>query len=427
MFVNDIIQNIHTDLNGIFSIEELKLFLILYADDQVLFASSALSLQSMLNNIEQYCNQWGLKINTSKTKVLIFEKSNRHTFYDFYLYNEKLEIVSSFKYLGVYFFKNGNWHRTQKVITEHASKAMHRLFSVFSQYEFSVKEKCKLFDILVSPILNYSSEVWGLNDGKDIETIHTKFIRRVLYVNKSTNLAGLYGELGRVPLSIIRKIHMLPYWIKILKSDNNCIIKQVYRMLRNDANSNISYNSHNWAYQIKTILENLGLSDLWINQDNSVIVLPIIKQRLLDQYYQQWYSNINNSQRLLTYSRFKHSFNLEPYLEIIHEKKFKIALSRFRLSSHQLEIERGRYSNIPRDERKCRFCNRNVIENEYHFLLVCPLYTSIRQKYLKPYYNSWPTLNKFDRLMSSCNKKEIINLSKYIYFASRLRQDLETD
>ena len=75
------------------------------------------------------------------------------------LTNEKLEIVSSFKYL----FKNGNWHRTQKVITEHASKAMHRLFSVFSQYEFSVKEKCKLFDILVSPILNYSSEVWGLN------------------------------------------------------------------------------------------------------------------------------------------------------------------------------------------------------------------------------------------------------------------------
>lgn len=90
MFVYDIIQNIHTDLNGIFSIEELKLFLILYADDQVLFASSALSLQSMLNNIEQYCNQWGLQINTSKTQVLIFEKGNRHTFYDFYLYNEKL-------------------------------------------------------------------------------------------------------------------------------------------------------------------------------------------------------------------------------------------------------------------------------------------------------------------------------------------------
>ena len=55
---------------------------------------------------------------------------------------------TSFKYLGVYFFKNGNWHRTQKWIAEHASKAMHRLFSVFQQYEFKTSKKYKLFDAL---------------------------------------------------------------------------------------------------------------------------------------------------------------------------------------------------------------------------------------------------------------------------------------
>ena len=62
----------------------------------------------MLNDIEEYCNTWGLKINVNKTKVLIFEKSKESTHYDFYLYNKKLEVVSSFKYLGVYFFKNGH-------------------------------------------------------------------------------------------------------------------------------------------------------------------------------------------------------------------------------------------------------------------------------------------------------------------------------
>ena len=36
MFVNDIIANINTNLDGIFTVDELKLFLILYADDQVL-------------------------------------------------------------------------------------------------------------------------------------------------------------------------------------------------------------------------------------------------------------------------------------------------------------------------------------------------------------------------------------------------------
>ena len=38
---------------------------------------------------------------------------------------ENLEVVTSFKYLGVYLFKNGNWNRTQKGITEHASYALH--------------------------------------------------------------------------------------------------------------------------------------------------------------------------------------------------------------------------------------------------------------------------------------------------------------
>lgn len=77
--------------------------------------------------------------------------------------------------------------------------------------------------------------------GKDIEIIHTKFLRKVLGVNKSTNLIGLYGELGRIPLYIMRKVNMVRYWIKLLRSNENKITKQVYQMLRQDANNNISY------------------------------------------------------------------------------------------------------------------------------------------------------------------------------------------
>ena len=85
----------------------------------------------MLTDIEKYCNTLGLKINTSKTKVMIFEKG-RHASYDFYLNNIKLEIVSNFKYLGVYLFKNGNWHSTQKSIANHASFALNNSFSVLT-------------------------------------------------------------------------------------------------------------------------------------------------------------------------------------------------------------------------------------------------------------------------------------------------------
>ena len=72
-------------------------------------------------------------------------------------------------------------------------------------------------------------------------------------------------------------------------------------MLRNDANSNESYGGLNWAFNVKKILDKLGLSNLWINQLSLSINFSQIKQRILDQYQQKSYSEINNSQRLFYY------------------------------------------------------------------------------------------------------------------------------
>ena len=38
-----------------------------------------------------------------------------------------------------------------------------------------------------------------------------------------------------------------------------------------------------------------------------------------------------------------------------------------RISDHALEIERGRYNKINREQRICRQCHLNVIEDEEHF------------------------------------------------------------
>ena len=69
----------------------------------------------MLTDIENYCDKCQLKIKTTKTKVMIFDKGRCNTIHDFFLYNEKLENVKYFKYLGIYFSKNGSWLRSQKV------------------------------------------------------------------------------------------------------------------------------------------------------------------------------------------------------------------------------------------------------------------------------------------------------------------------
>ena len=155
---------------------------------------------------------------------------------------------------------------------------------------------------------------------------------------------------------------------------------------------------------------------VWNHEFYIEIPFSLIKQRLFDSYYQSWYSDINNSSRLKTYSLIKHEFIFENYLDYITNKRLRIALTRLRTSSHSLAIEEGRYNNTQIDNRLCK-CQMIVIENEYHFMIVCPLYRDIRKKYLNPDYCSWPTLNKFENLMLSQSKNVQLNIAKYIHFA----------
>ena len=200
------------------------------------------------------------------------------------------------------------------------------MFSLFSQVELPVSEKYKLFDTLVGSILNYSAEIIGAVETKDIELVHTNSCRWILHVRKSTNLTGLYGELGRVFFVITRKIRMIKYWAKLLKLDANAIPKKIYFMLRKDAENNVTYNRANLASQVKSLLDELGLTYIWVQQDDINIPCDFIQQRIMDMYKQSWYANINNSFRLFMCARIKHEYEMEHYLDFITEKNVKLLL-----------------------------------------------------------------------------------------------------
>ena len=97
----------------------------------------------------------------------------------------------------------------------------------------------------------------------------------------------------------------------------------------------------------------------------------ILKQRLTDNFVQNWHSLVENSSRA-TFYRSIASFQYQPYLEIVNIFKFCNAISKLRMPSHRLEIEAGRWvrvNRVPVNERKCILCN--VMDDEYHFVLEC--------------------------------------------------------
>ena len=233
-----------------------------------------------------------------------------------------------------------------KEVTEQYQYPLHKLFTVFNQIDLTIKNKCQLFDNLVVPILNYGAEVLVYNKCKDIESVHSKFIRKLLHVQKSTNLDGLFGELRRYHMKIRRQIIMVKFWSKLVNLDNSSIIKKIYNMLKNEANNNRTMKGINWASHMKTLLDSLGLSNLWANQDTVTINYNYIKQRIIDNYIQTWHSNINESKRLDSYSKYKENFVLEEYLSKTTNRKYTTSLTRFSLSSHELLIEKGRHLHI---------------------------------------------------------------------------------
>jgi hypothetical protein len=78
--LSPLLCNLYTnDLPNITDPVSLDVRRLLYADDLILLSESEKVLQSCLDNLNSYCNRWKLKINISKTKVIVFSKGKRKT------------------------------------------------------------------------------------------------------------------------------------------------------------------------------------------------------------------------------------------------------------------------------------------------------------------------------------------------------------
>ena len=72
MYVNDIEREFITKGADGVDLGFIKLFLLLYADDIVIFSESAVGLQHGLDLLQEYCQRWRLTVNPNKSKIIIF-------------------------------------------------------------------------------------------------------------------------------------------------------------------------------------------------------------------------------------------------------------------------------------------------------------------------------------------------------------------
>ena len=395
----------------------LKLLVLLYADDTVILADSALNLQLALNKLEDYCTKWKLSVNISKSKVCIFSKRKTKTDTLHFKYNDSIiEIVDHFQYLGVIFKYNGSFKLCIEKLFTQGQKAMFSVLQKCRKYDLPIDLQLDLFDKMVLPILTYGCEVWGLenmNVINIIEKLHLKFCKYVLNVKSSTPTVIVYGELGRYPLYIDIYARMVKFWMKILTGESEKLSFKIMNAV-NFTNVNLP-----WQSKIREILYNCGLYAIWdFNTPvNTLWLSKTVKQKLSDLYLSEWRQTVYNSSKCYLYRIYKIDIKFEEYL-IKLNPNLRRNLCKLRTVNHKLPIETDRYKNIPRNERHCSLCREPVICDEFHIIFKCKNLVNLRKKYL-PFINSSSrnvsVLKLFD--IFDCQGEQLNNLALFAKYA----------
>ena len=400
-----------------------EIFLLTYADDIAYISDTIIGLQRQLNLLANFCDRFKLRVNKLKTKVLVFKNGGILSHMEKWYYKgSKHDVVNRFTYVGLLFTTQLSLDKMVNELCIKGKRVLTSILSSLHNYGLMTKEMYfKLFDVKICSQLLYSAEIWGLRRFECLERIQNYACKRYMNISQKACNAAVLGDCNRFPLHIETVKPAVKYWLRILKMGPERYVKKCYAMLVNDD----KHGRKNWVSELRGILFENGFGYVWNNQGvlNEKSFLTIFERRLKDVYIQNWYETLSNSSKLESCRQYKLSYTPARFLDVLKIRKFRYYFSSFRCSSHDLEIERGRYTNIDRSNRLCKLCGESV-EDEYHFLLVCHIYEQIRNECLPYKYTHHPNRNKFNILMSSNSANVIKSVADYLYRSFELRKQI---
>ena len=124
------------------------------------------------------------------------------------------------------------------------------------------------------------------------------------------------------------------------------------------------------------ILHDIDLENAFTNKN--ICDISSIKQKLEDNYKEEWLQKIEQKPKLRFYKTFKHSLQSEKYVSSNISRAERSFLAQFRFGILPIHVETGRFNRTPLEERTCAICGKAEIEDEEHFLLKCSKYKNTR-------------------------------------------------
>ena len=429
IYVNDLPKIFSMEKCEPLSVGDMKIGCLLYADDVLILSQGCKGLQESLNNLNRYCQTWRLNVSIRKTKVMVF--NSRKNKYVFKLGNKILQNADQVSYLGFILTPSGSFKATLKYLYTKANRALFSLrSSLGSLPSIPVKTYIRLFDTMIKPILMYGSEVWGaymfepntsayyiVTMLKDVnilmEKLHSKICKQILMVNRKASNYAVRYELGRYPFIVDIICSVFKYYVNIVNRNGESLAKVAASLHKSQ--------QLQWFNFIQYIAAVTGcnVNDLNIRsilKGNSSVYnkLKVLSEKVI-------FKQVSKSNKLQVLTSVKTVYGIEPYLYNLQNPSDRKAVTKYRISAHKLPVESGRYLNIDRQERYCKFCHVYV-GDENHCLLRCfhPALTMLRKTFLNDIYRINPQVKSLPRdclfvyLLSFKDKSIMHNTAKYI-------------
>ena len=386
-------------------IDGFKISHLLWADDLVLLALDAVSLQKQLDCLYHYASQWELSVNISKTNVMVFNKSSRilNCAYGFKLGSLDITPVRKYCYLGIQFSLNGTF---KHAIEELRKKALRAFFSIRRTVDtraLTTSTMLKLMDSLVKPVAMYGCPVWihttnvmktaaAENESlslpkaasKDaLESTHLRILKWILGIHRKANNNFCYGDTGRPPWAVSVIPQCVQYFHRASSAVPGGVNTILYHTFQEQKNLNLAWHKV-WSRSI----------DNCTKAHPSLSPAAAAFEHILNAFVGHWEDDLKRQSKMQFYCSIKTKFGEEPYLQL-PKRSHRTNIAKLRSSSHDLLIEKGRYQqhSTNRAHKACRYCcdsdnlegllempysEMPIIESEEHVLTECPAYHHIR-------------------------------------------------
>ena len=350
-----------TPLDGFLS----WLHLLMLMDDTVIFATSREKLEKKLEILNEYCSEYGMIVNESKTEFMVINGTANDR-RDIVMSDLTVKHCTSYVYLGVIVTENGSATSSLKAHVADKKKHLNRLFIFLSRnYDAPFFVKYKVFDAAFSSAILYGCESWIGISLAPVEKMYMAAVRRLLDVRNSTPKLTCLIEAG-VPSLEARVKQKQSKFFRDMYVERNDLITSDPLMYTLD------YMKNNCPEIYQPIDDTMQRDD-YLKTDRDILCeqlqgMPPEKTKL------RLYLTMNPE--LDVHPLYKTTNDTDS----IVEDNLRMAFTRVRLCSHRLRSETGRWNRVPSDQRFCPHCDGTSIQNEEH-LFQCPATLSIREKY----------------------------------------------